>query len=239
MADSIPNPSVAEEEPALTKLMPSDSLSSPEVQTWQLNGFRSDKPKTAPAASKPIVDQENSQPELKKQAELLKKEAFDKAHKEGYEAGLAKGIEAGREEARLAALNELRESFASKLVRFDKILSLLSDPYRQLEQQVLLELTDLSLHVAEKVIQQEISQNVSWVLEAVIEAVKVLPDEADVVQVQLHPEDLESLELIESPLAVEWALKSNVQIEPGTCLVSYQNSSVINSWRDRFDEVSG
>ncbi|NPA71727.1 MAG: hypothetical protein GXO35_02740 [Gammaproteobacteria bacterium] len=238
MTDSSTDSQAAEDEPVLTKLLSSGD--SPEVETWQLSGFRSDQPKVSlkRASEEVVAVEQATSSALKQQAELLKKEAFDQAHKEGYEAGLAKGVEAGREEARLAALEELRAEFSPKLSQFDQILSLLSDPYHKLEQQVLSELVDLSLHAAEKVIKQAVLHNSDWLLEAVVEAVKVLPDEVNSVQVQLHPEDLDTLALIESPLAVEWALKPNSDIVPGTCLVSYQNSSVINSWIDRFEEVS-
>lgn len=232
-----------QEEPVLTRLVSSEGLTSSNIEAWQLNQFEcfdlneAEKSPEIPEEVYRLV-QQKIEPELKQQAELLKKEAYDLAYQKGYQEGFSKGAEKGEIEAKELALQAHNEALSSKVAQIDVLLSMFKQPYEQLEGSVLSELTDLALHVAQLVIQKEVSENKEWLLKSVQEAILSLPDDSDAFFIELSAEDLALLQSLDSPVVAEWGLKVNPSLEQGTCVVKQGNSSVLNSWKIRFDDVS-
>jgi len=232
-----------QEAPILTRLVSSDGLASSKIEAWQLSQFEqfdACKPEVDPEISAELYRQiqQKIEPELKQQAELLKKEAYDVAYQKGYQEGFDEGSEKGRVEAKELALKSHDEALSTTVTQLDALLSIFKQPYAQLETQVLSELTDLALHIAHEVTKKEVSAHKEWVLEAVQEAIQVLPDESKAFFIELSLEDFELLQSLESPMVAQWDLKVNNTLEQGTCLVKQGNSSVLNSWKARFDEVA-
>ena len=232
-----------EKEPVVTRLVSSSALST-NVETWQLSRFDSEVSKKPNDSSNPPSQEDRQgvqaqrEPELKKQAELLKKEAYEKAYRQGYEEGMQQGAETGREEAKALVLHENSEALTPKLEQLDALLSTLSTPYEKLEQQVFSELTDLALHIAQQVIQQEVQQHQAWLVDTVQQAIMALPDDSKRFIVELHPEDLSFLNTLENPLVETWSLKANEALLQGSCCVKKGDSSVLKSWKTRFDEIA-
>lgn len=240
MVDKTSLDSESQEEPSLTRLVPSNGVFSSEVETWQLNRF--DQIESIESTEVPeevyLKVQQEMQPELLKQADILKKEAYDSAYKLGYEEGLAQGAEVGQSEAKEIAIQANQEVLAPKIELLDKFLSMLQVPYDKIEKQALSELTDLALHIAHEVIQKELLHHKDWVLEAAQEAIKALPESSEKFRIELHPDDLKELKELDSPLVDQWELKANVNLMLGSCLVKQGDSSVLNSWQTRFDELA-
>ncbi|VAW48531.1 hypothetical protein MNBD_GAMMA04-1540 [hydrothermal vent metagenome] len=231
------------EEPVLTRLLSSDGLATSKIETWQLNQFEQfdlNKPEETAEVSEALYRQvkQEIEPELKQQAELLKKEAYDLAYQKGYQEGFSEGSEKGRSEAKELALQAHKEALTEKLTELDALLSIFKQPYEQLENQVFSELTDLALHVAYQVTQKEISVDKTWVLEAVQEAVNTLPDDSKDFLIELSSEDLSLLQSLDHPMVAQWNLKLNASLAQGVCVVKQGNSSVLNSWKARFDGLS-
>ena len=245
------------EEPVLTRLVSADGFESSKIETWQPNRFDLNAPKEEVGGGEKnhthegLESEEGIESNVKSEAkleaqqkvEIFKKETYDLAYKEGYQSGLEQGInegaEQGRMEAKELALKESRDVLSPKLVELDALLLMLKQPYNQLEKQVFSELTELALHVAQTVIKKEVSAHKEWVLEAIEEAVYALPDEAKSFSIELHPEDLVVLKALNHAPASEWDVTENNALLQGTCLVKQGNSSVLNSWKTRFDDVAG
>lgn len=230
-----------QEEMSLTRLVSSEGLATSKIETWPLNRFDLSEPQKNAEISEELYQQvqKKIEPELKQQAELLKKEAYDEAYQKGYQEGFAEGSEKGREEAKELALQTHNEALSIKLTQFDALLSVLKQPYEQLEIQVLSELTDLALHVAHQVTQKEVFSHKEWVMEAIQEAIKSLPDDHEDFFIELSTQDFELLQSLEHPTAAQWDLKVNTSLDQGNCIVKQGNSSVLNSWKARFEELSG
>lgn len=243
-------------EPVLTRLVSADGFESSKIETWQPNRFdlNASKEKVGGGADHAHEDLEseegiesNAKSEAKLEAqqkvEILKKETYDLAYKEGYQSGIEKGLNEGAEQGRMEAkelgLKESRDALSPKLIELDALLLMLKQPYNQLEKQVFSELAELALHIAQTVIKKEVSAHKEWVLEAIEEAVHALPDEATSFSIELHPEDLEALKALNHAPASEWNITENTSLLQGTCLVKQGNSSVLNSWKTRFDDVAG
>jgi len=228
------------EEPVLTKLVSSSSVKSPKIETWQMHDFNQKTVELAPEFSEEVLQkaEQRLKPVLQQKADLLKKDAYDTAYKEGYQAGLAKGLDEGLEQGCTQGLEKQVKIFAPKLIQFEQILEMLQAPYQKIEKQALSDLVALSLHVTKQVIKTEVAQDKEWVLKAVQEAVQLLPDDSAAIKIELHPEDLKLLVEFKSDITDQWQLKANAELVLGTCLIKQQNSSVLNSWQDRFDEIS-
>ena len=240
MSDQDSKSEVLPEEPVVTKLISSKDQAIPPVEAWQLSRF-DQKEKAEEAVISERVSKEvqkQIEPELQKRAELLKKDAYDSAYQQGYEAGFSAGTEDGRAEAKAKEEEAQKEAFTPKLEQVLELISGLEMPYKDIQNQVLSELVDLSLHVAHEVIQKELSGNKEWLLKAIQDAVKVLPDDSLPYSVELNPTDIALLEEGASPSLSDYQLKPNSTVLPGTCLVQQQNTSILNSWKERFDEAS-
>ena len=232
-----------QEEPVLTRLVSSGGLASSKIEAWQLSQFEQfdvSKPEVEPEISAELYRQvqQKIEPELKQQAELLKKEAYDLAYQKGYQEGFDEGSEKGRVEAKELALQSHNEALSAKLTELDALLSMFKQPYDQLETQVLSELSGLALHIAYEVTQKEVSAHKEWVLEAVQEAVQVLPDDSKEFFIELSSVDFELLQSLDHPMVSQWDLKVNNTLDQGTCVIKQGNSSILNSWKARFDEVA-
>ena len=226
--------------PVLTKLVSSSSVQSPKIETWQMHDLNQKKVTLPPEFSEEVLQkaEQRLQPVLQKKADLLKKDAYDAAYKEGYQAGLEKGLGEGLEQGCTQGLEKQVQIFAPKLIQFEQILEMLQAPYQKIEKQALSDLVALGLHITKQVIKTEVAQDKEWILKAVQEAVQLLPDDSAAIKVELHPEDLQLLIEFKPDITDQWQLKANAELVLGTCLIKQQNSSVLNSWQDRFDEIS-
>ena len=227
------------EEPVLTKLISSKEAALPLMQAWQLNNFDIQED-TAEEEISDRVEQavkKQIEPELKKQTELLKKEAYDAAFQQGYEAGFSSGSNDGKLEAKEAEELAQKAIFEPKLEQVTQLISGLESPYQGIQEQILSELVDLSLHVANKVTALTVSEHKEWVLDAIQQAVQVLPDESTPFHVELHPDDIALLEALGGE-QFSYQIKENPELTLGTCLVQQQHASVLNSWQERFNEVA-
>lgn len=240
MVDSKSQKNDSSAEPVLTKLVSSSSVQSPKIETWQMHNFNQKAVEFPPEFSEEVLlkAEERLQPAMQKQADLLKKDAYDAAYKEGYKAGLEKGLEEGLEKGCTQGLEKQVQIFAPKLIQFEQILEMLEAPYEKIEKQALSDLVALSLHIAKQVIKAEVAQDKEWILKAVQESVQLLPDDSLAIKVELHPDDLQLLIEFKPEITDQWQLKANAELVLGTCLIKQQNSSILNSWQNRFDEIS-
>jgi len=238
VSDSNPQSEGLDDDQVLTKLIQSNEVATPSLSSWQLSNFDSKEADEKSELSERITDevQKQIEPELKKQSELLKKEAFDSAYKEGYAAGFTAGSDEGKLEAIESETLAQKAAFEPKLEQLAKLVTVLENPYLNIQEQVLSELVDLSLHVAQKVTNIAISEHKDWLLETIKETVLLLPDDSAPYHVELHPEDIALLASLPSTLSNE--IKPNLSLMPGTCLVQQGHSSILNNWQARFDELA-
>ncbi|GKT11137.1 MAG: hypothetical protein ISEC1_P0100 [Thiomicrorhabdus sp.] len=227
-------------ETVITKLISSKESSLPVAQAWQLNNFdqHDDSEEVALTERVDRAVKNKIEPELKKQAELLKKEAYDSAFQQGYEAGLLSGSEEGKAEAIEAEALAQKAILEPLLEQISQLISGMEGPYKDIQDQILSELVDLALHVAHEVTGKVISDEREWILNAVQQAVQVLPDDKEAFQVELHPDDITLLEALSTDLPTSFHIKVNAELTPGTCMVLQGHASVLNSWQERFNEVS-
>lgn len=139
--------------------------------------------------------------------EALEQQARD----EGYAAGHAEGLVAARD-----VLNE-------RMARLDRILEAAARPLRSMDELVELELARLAMTVARRVVAHELRVSPDLVVEAIRQAVLVMPAATTKLRVRLHPEDLallRSLHVAEP----DWQLVADGSLERGDCMLESERS---------------
>ncbi len=160
------------------------------------------------------------------------KEGFDKGNQEGYKEGYDKGFqqgyregkEQGFSEGKTEAMAELKE----KAVHLDNILSLLSEPLRQLDEQVEQELVTLAMTVARQLVRRELKTDPGQIIAVVREALALLPVSQRKATLTMHPEDAE---LVRSALhldeiSVPWKIVEEPLISRGGCKIETDVSRI-------------
>jgi len=229
-----------EEEPQVAKLVRPADLGE-KVKEWKLTSFEDDSSARAvDSLSSEVLNrmQNAMRPQLQRQTELLKKEAYEEAYQKGYEFGLNQGLEEGRAQGEADAKAEIQKQLEPKLEQFESLLTALQKPYDLIEEKLYSEMVELALHISETVVSKSIADNREWVLDAVHEAVAQLPESKSEINVYLNPEDLAFIQISKPTISEKWLLHENPNISIGSCLVKQDHSSVLNDWKNRFTDIS-
>jgi len=241
-ADAYAQASKSEEDEseAVAKLIPSTEIPEPEIQSWSLNNLAIDIDQKTKDQEQAVYSQleKKLQPELQRQTEILKKEAYESAKQEGFDAGYNEGKVLGEQEAKDIALAEAESQLSEQLERLESIMTSLEAPYKLLESQVFEHLSSLALHVAEEVIQQRISEKPEWVMKTIQEAIDALGDDLSPLEISLHPDDYVLIQDLKSSFLDTWKVKMSDKVEAGTCQVRQKNSSIEHNWKNRFESMS-
>ena len=123
----------------------------------------SSAPGSAPTAGYMTVDK----------LEALQQAAFDEAFAQGLEAGKAEG----------------RAELARQAEFFGRALEALSEPFRELDDEVEQALVALAVRVARQIIRRELKIDPGQIVGVVRETIELLPVASRNVEVHLHPED--------------------------------------------------
>lgn len=110
--------------------------------------------------------------------------------KSDYEGGRQEGFEQGRKEGLLASEKDIQE----KLQMFDSVMTNLSSPLAQVDNQIARELIQLSVRLAETIIHCEVNLQPELVERQVSEALSTLTTKGTDISVRLHPDDARILE---------------------------------------------
>lgn len=222
------------------KLISSQEVAEPEIQTWTWGDLPQTVEHERQAREEAIYAEieEKLQPQIQQQAEVLKQEVFSQAQKEGFDAGYEEGKKLGQQEGKDIALAQAQESLAEQKQEFQKLLESMQAPYRLLENHVFEELTSLALHIAEEVIQKEVSGQPEWLQHIIDQALEVLGDDLSPVDIKLNPQDLALLESLEQGFPEHWNLKASDKVSAGTCQVQQRDSSIEHNWKNRFESMS-
>jgi flagellar assembly protein FliH len=150
-------------------------------------------------------------------------EGWEQGHRDGYAAGYAEGLEQART---LGA-------------RLEQIMALLDEPLREMDEQVIQELTALAIAVARQLIRRELRTDPGQIIAVVREAMAILPANARRVSLHLHPDDAElvrvSLSLDEN--GQRWKLLEDPLLTRGGCRVTSDSSAIDASIEKRLAAV--
>jgi flagellar assembly protein FliH len=222
-----------------------EALEREDVSLWDLpivsegeaTRFASKTEITLPTAE----DIENIQQQAYKEAY---DEAFEKAKQEGFEQGKAEGHKQGHEEGKAEGFSQgLKEGqivIDEKSTHFESLISTLTAPLENLDNEVEEELVSLAMLVARHLIRRELKLDPSHVIAAIRQAVDVLPIATQNIILFLHPEDAtllrESLSMADKE-EQRWKIVEDPMLSRGGCLVETEYSRIDASVESRLNSV--
>lgn len=174
-------------------------------------------------------EQASSRPHLTvTEIEAMQKQAYDEGFEQGKADGFTQGFNQGKEEGSQRGYQENLDKINAQLTQFEALMTALSEPLKQLDNEVEQELIDLIIGVAKQIIRREIKLDAGQVVAAVREAIKVLPLASQKINLSLHPEDAE---LVRSALSLDemttpWVIVEDPLITRGGCRVGTDVSQV-------------
>lgn len=227
-----------EEALPVATLLRAEEVAAPEIKPWHYQELGSIEQAKAQQLRSEVEEKlrEEIRPEIMRRASVLKKEAFDTAKKEGYDAGYQAGLEKGQKDAFEQAQQEAKTVLAEKVRALETLLEAMSQPYQQIAQEVFGSLAKLSIQMAEKLIEFEVTTREDWILNAVQEAISQLPDDDLPLDIILNPQDATLIETYQQAHQKKWHIQSDDSIPLGQCKVKQGHSLVVNDWRQRLQD---
>ncbi|MCK7459237.1 flagellar assembly protein FliH [Idiomarina aminovorans] len=163
-------------------------------------------------------------------------EGLKKGHDEGYEAGKKEGYEAGEQQGVEAG----KEAMQEQQQQLSALLQSLSRPNERITDSVQEELIEMVTELT-RVICLDVAENSKeLVVNAVHEAITVLPVTDQRVIIHLSEEDLTLLQTIYDDDQLKekgWLLNKDDLLEPGGCRVTTESSTIDYTLSSRMEDV--
>lgn len=164
--------------------------------------------------------------------EEIQKEAFNEAYEKGLNEGKKNGFEQAYQEAQIR--------FNEQSSRLDSILTVLSDPVREFDNQLEESILDLSVIIARQIIRRELKTEPGEIIAVVREAMDVLPMNEQMAKIYLHTDDAK---LVREVLMLDqnntrWQLHEDPTLARGDCRVETGDSRIDATVETRLTAVA-
>jgi len=162
-------------------------------------------------------------------------EKLESIQKQAYNEGFALGQKEGYEQKK----HELEESAAS----LRSIIELLTDPLKNIDNEVVEQLSQLSMSVAKQIIRRELHTEQGEIVGIVREAMNALPASTRKITLNIHPDDAElirnafSLGQEDESDELRWKVVEDPMITRGGCKISSENSRIDATVEARLNRV--
>lgn len=173
----------------------------------------------------------------------LQREAYEEGFSQGKEQGYAKGYREGYDKGEQQGYAEKQQQMEQNHTAITSILELLADPLKELDDEIINQLADLSMIVASQVIRRELHAEKGEIIGVVREAMSALPATTRKVILNIHPEDAImireafSLGQKEDSDELRWKLVEDPLITRGGCKIASENSRIDATVEARLNRV--
>jgi len=159
----------------------------------------------------------------RQQQKQIRQQSYEKSYAKGYMEGLEKGQ------------NEIKD----QLGHLRSLLTALSMPLPEVDNQVVDELAQLSMAVAKQMIRRELKISPDEVVAVVREALSLLPSTATDITLELHPEDAKLITQTLAPTGADssWTIAEDPLLTRGGCRVLTNTSRIDASLEKRMNAV--
>jgi flagellar assembly protein FliH len=166
--------------------------------------------------------------EIEQMQAKAQEEAFAKGHEEGFAQGYQEGQAKGYEEGLKKGYEENFQLLSNQAAELFKVMEMLSEPLKNLDEAVENELVKLAITMATQIIRREIKLDPGQIIAAVREAVGILPVASQKITLTLHPADAELVRtvLVLDEISPPWVLIEDPLITRGGCKVDTEMSRV-------------
>ena len=187
----------------------------------------------------PVVEAELPiQEELVTAAEI---EAIQQlAYTDGYAQGYELGVQQGEKDGFTAGHEKLESLLIGRVRRLDSVLSFISHPLSETDEQVVSQLSDMSILIARQLIRRELHTDPGQVIAVVREAMAALPVNTRETRIFLHPDDAELVRevfSISDEREQSWKLIEDPALTRGGCRIEAENSKIDATVEHRMNQV--
>lgn len=196
--------------------------------------------------------EESPQPLTLEDIEAIRASAYEDGFNEGKEAGLAKGLEEGKlqgmaeghaeglKQGMQQGLEDGQVKIEAQTLHWQQLVSRLNRPLEKLDDSVEFQLVKLATALAEQITRCEVTVNQQVILQALKQAIDVLPAQEQTPIISLHPEDLSFVQqaFSEQECAKRgWDLRVEPSLARGDCQVQTNTSSIDYTFSSRVEQV--
>lgn len=187
----------------------------------------------------PVVEEEPpNQDELVTAAEI---EAIQQlAYTEGYAQGYETGVEQGHKDGYTAGHAKLEKMLQERVKRLNSVLTFISRPLSELDEQVINQLTDMSILISRQLIRRELHTDPGQIIASVREAMQALPVNTRDTRIFLHPDDamlVREVFSISDDREQSWKLIEDPALTRGGCRIEAENSKIDATIEYRMNQV--
>lgn len=187
----------------------------------------------------PAVEEESPvQEELVTAAEI--EEIQQLAYTEGYAQGYEIGVEQGHKDGFEGGHAKLEKLLTERIQRLDSVLTFISEPLSNLDEQVVSQLSDMSILISRQLIRRELHTDPGQVIAAVREAMTALPVNTRDTRIFLHPDDavlVREVFSISEEREQSWKLIEDPSLTRGGCRIEAENSKIDATVENRMNQV--
>ena len=163
-----------------------------------------------------------------KELESLHKQAFDE------------GIALGKEQAYTEKKKELEEHIST----LKSIIEVLSEPLKELDTDIVEQLSQLSMSVAKQVVRRELHTEQGEIVGIVREAMSALPASTRKITLHIHPDDSDLIRATfslgqqdEHDEELRWKVIEDPMVTRGGCKISSENSRIDATVEARLNRI--
>lgn len=172
-----------------------------------------------------------------KQAELVRKQAYD----DGFTSGKNAGFESGKQEGLSAGKNDAlalaKKEMLPKMAELNKLLTSLSHSLNEEDYKLEKTLMDLVKHIACAVIRKELLLEPASLMKVIKETISALPPSRDSIKVHLNPADKSYADEAIAEGGENWHVIGDEEVERGGCRVVTEYSEADMTVECRIEEV--
>lgn len=169
-----------------------------------------------------LSDAEQGEPTVR-----TEKEIWDQIYEDAYVKGQQAGIKKGQEkvEQQLTLLNNL--------------ISMLSRPFNEMNQEIAEEVAALSGKIARSLVKRELKTDPGTIIALVRDTIEILNSKPEDIRVHLNPEDAEILREINQRASEHqrWEIIEDSLITRGDCRVGSNESLIDENLQDRINLI--
>lgn len=185
--------------------------------------FAQDKPSVSRWATPQLAERAaQDQPELESLDELRQK-AFDQGYTEGYKAGI----------------DQAEEEIRSQFDTLAQLLSAISRPLGDLDEQVLAHLAQLAGRIARQLVKRELRTEPETIMALVRDSVAILNSSNDKIRIHLHPDDARVIHGLTQSATEKnrWDIVEDPLVSHGDCKVGSLDSIVSGELGTRINAI--
>ena len=156
--------------------------------------------------------------------ESIQQQAYDEGFTQGQRAGMATG----------------KAQIDKQISRLNSILNVLAQPLEGLDDEVVQQITDLSIIVAKQLIRRELRTDPGQVIAVVRECATAIPVASQQVNLYLHPDDAELVRTafsLDHEAETRWKIIEEPVLTRGGCRIEAEHSKIDATVENRLNQI--